>query len=196
MEAAGLSLLRWAAAALVGAGLLLAGCEQKTPDDLLIQAVRKNDAAEVDRLLASGANPNADKVKGSEGRPPLFHAATFGYVQIAQKLIAKGAKVNAGADTGGVTPLMMASLNGNSAMIELLIQSGADVNAREGKTGSTALTEAVRKGDAPVLALLLNAGADPNVPMEDGRAPICYSRAMRYEQAAQLLAQAGALGNC
>jgi ankyrin repeat protein len=78
----------------------------------------------------------------------------------------------------------------------LLLKSGADVNARDSAAGSSALTEAVRKGDAEVLALLLNAGADPGVPMGDGRAPVCYARALGNKQIEQLLVSAGASGNC
>ena len=126
----------------------------------------------------------------------MFHAATYGYVDIAGKLIAKGANVNAGAHSGGVTPLMTAALNGSAPMVALLLKAGADVNARDSVAGSSALTEAVRKGDAEVLALLLNAGADPNVPMGEGRAPVCYARALGYKQVEQLLISAGAPGRC
>jgi ankyrin repeat protein len=195
MEAAG---LRAPAplCALVALAVLLAACAQKSLEEQLILAVRQNHPAEVDRLLAAGANVNADKVKGFEGRPPLFHAATYGYVDIARKLVEKGANVNAGVQSRAVTPLMVAALNGSAAMVALLIQFGADVNAREAITGSAALTEAVRKGDAEVLVLLLNAGADPNVPMGDGRVPLCYARAMGHKQAEQVLSAAGAQGNC
>jgi ankyrin repeat protein len=195
MEAAG---LRAAArcCALIALAVLPAACAQQSLEEKLILAVRQNQPAEVDRLLAAGANVNADQVKGFEGRPPLFHAATYGYVDIARRLIEKGANVNAGVQSGAVTPLMVAALNGSAAMVALMIQSGADVNAREASTGSAALTEALRKGDAEVLVLLLNAGADPNVPMDDGRAPLCYARAMGHKSAEQVLRAAGAQGKC
>jgi hypothetical protein len=189
MEATGLRL------ALVFAAVLLAACAEKSLDEQLIVAVRRNQPAEVDRLLAAGANVNADKVKGFEGRPALFHAATYGYVEIAQRLIDAGADVNAGARTGEVTPLTVAALNGSAPLVALLLSKGAQVNARDA-SGSTALTEAVRKGDAEVLRLLLQAGADPGVPMSDGSAPVCYARANHYKQAEQILLAAGARGDC
>jgi ankyrin repeat protein len=175
--------------------VLVAACAEQSLDEQLILAIRRNQPAEVDRLLAQGADVNAEKVKGFEGRPPLFHAATYGYLDIARKLIDKGAKINAGEHSGGGTPLMTAALNGSAPMVALLLQAGANVNARD-SAGSTALTEAVRKGDAEVLALLLNAGADPGVPMGDGRAPVCYARALGYKQVEQLLISDGAPGTC
>jgi ankyrin repeat protein len=191
MEAAGVVRLLSAAAL---AALLAACAEQKSPDEQLILAARRNQPDEVARLLQSGANPNADKIPGYEGRPALFHAATFGYVDIAARLIERGANVNYGADRGAVTPLMMASLNGPAAMVELLVKNGAEVNAQAG--GGTALTEATRKGDPAVLRVLLEAGADPDVPMLDGTAPACYAKKNGFQQAADLLIAAGASGAC
>jgi ankyrin repeat protein len=191
VEAAGVA--RFAAAAAFAAALASCG-EQKSPDEQLILAARRNQGAEVERLLASGANPNADRVPGYEGRPALFHAATFGYVEIAGKLIQHGANANYGAERGALTPLMLAALNGPAPMVELLVRSGADVNADA--SGSTALTEATRKGDPAVLKVLLEAGADPNVPMLDGSAPACYAKMHGYQQAAALFIAAGARGAC
>ena len=149
---------------------------------------------EVERLLAAGADPNADRVTGYEGRPALFHAAIFGYVDIAQKLIDKGAKVDYGADRGAVTPLMVAALNGSAQMVELLVRSGA--RSTPEPATATALTEATRRGDPDVLRVLLEAGADPNVPMPDGSTPMCFAKARTFTQAEQLLHAGGGRGEC
>jgi ankyrin repeat protein len=195
MEAAGLARRRWHSLALGAFVALLAGCgPEQSLDEQLIRAVRQKDLPEVERLLQSGADTNADNVPGFEGRPPLFHAATFGYTDIAQELIDKGANADYGADRGAVTVLMIASLNGAASTVELLIGSGASVNARAGD--STALTEAMRRGYPEVIALLLAAGADPDVPMEDGSAPLCYAKSHNYADAERLLREAGAHGEC
>jgi ankyrin repeat protein len=192
MEAAGLT--RGRAAALLCA-MWLAGCnQQKAPDEQLILAVRGNQVAEVQRLLAQGANPNADRVQGFEGRPALFHAATFGYLEIARMLIDKGANVNFGADRGEVTPLMSAALNGSAPVVALLLERGAAVGATA--AGATALTEATQRGDPEVIGVLLAAGADPNVPMPDDRTPMCYAKGRGFGQVADLLREAGGRGEC
>jgi ankyrin repeat protein len=192
MEAAGLTRVR--VAALLCAAWLAACSQPESPDEQLILAVRGNQVAEVERLLAQGANPNADAVKGYEGRPPLFHAATFGYADIARLLIAKGAQVNYGADRGAVTPLIAAALNGSAPMVALLLERGADVDAVAG--GATALTEAVQRSDPEVVGLLLAAGADPNMPMPDGGTPYCYAKGRDLGRVAELLRDAGGRGAC
>jgi len=182
--------------ALALAGMLtgaLVACQSKSAEEELILAVRGNDVAEVEALLAAGADPNADKVPRYEGRPPLFHAATFGYVDVAQALIDKGAKVDY-ADPSGLTPLMVSALNGPPSMVELLLSTGASVDVSAG--GATPLTEAVRKGDPLVLRLLLEAGADPNAPMSDGTAPVCYATSHNFSDAAEVIRQAGGQGDC
>jgi hypothetical protein len=197
MEAAGLSAPSFGGVrlALVMLVAFLAACaRERSLDEQLIRAVRQKDLAEVERLLAAGADPNADDVPGFEGRPALFHAATFGYTDIARRLIEKGADANHGEATGAVTALMVASLNGATGTVELLIRSGADVNARAGN--ATALTEAMRRGYPDVIALLLQAGANPDVLMDDGSAPLCYARTHHYTEAEKLLRAAGAGGGC
>jgi ankyrin repeat protein len=195
MEAAGLAARGWIGLTLGALVAALAGCGPAgSLDEQLIRAVRQKDLPEVERLLAAGANPNADQVLGFEGRPALFHAAVFGYTDIAQELIDKGANADYGAAQGAVTPLMVASLNGAASTVELLIRSGANVNASAGK--STALTEATRRGYADVIALLVAARANPNVPMDDGTAPLCYAKQHAYTEAEQLLRSAGARGEC
>ncbi len=171
----------------------LAACQTKTPDEELILAARRNDLPQVQELLAGGVNPNADAVPRYEGRPALFHAATFGYVEVAQALIEKGANVDY-ADPSGLTPLMVASLNGPPEMVELLLSSGASVEVSAG--GATPLTEATRKGDPLVLRALLDAGANPNTPMSDGSAPVCYALSHNFEEAAAVIRQAGGEGDC
>jgi ankyrin repeat protein len=191
MEAAGVA----ARLAATVVGFALFACTDAKPlDEQLIVAVRRNDVAEVERLLAAGADANADRTPGYEGRPPLFHAATFGYIEVATRLLDGGARVNYGADRGAPTPLMLAAVNGSPQMIDLLLRRGADANVEA--AGSTALTEAVRQGRPEVAERLLEAGASPDTPMHDASAPLCYAKARGMARIEAALRAAGAQGEC
>lgn len=122
----------------------------------LIVAADKGDTAAVERLLASGANVNAQEMRteyvdhgngsgGVEyipetGRSALMAAAEKGHLAVVEKLLAAGANVNAHArypevegahmyDKGaGETALVFALKNGHNAVAERLLAAGANVN--------------------------------------------------------------------
>ena len=120
----------------------------------LILAADKGDTTAVERLLASGANVNAQEMRkeyvdhgnGSAGveyipetgRSALMAAAEKGHLAVVEKLLAAGANVNAHArypkdgymhDKGaGETALVFALKNGHNAVAERLLAAGADVN--------------------------------------------------------------------
>lgn len=71
----------------------------------------------------------------------LHAAASGGYREIVELLIAQGANVRAG-DSSGCTPLHDAARGLHVEIIDLLIAHGADVTAREG-WGATPLHEVV-----------------------------------------------------
>ena len=94
---------------------------------------REDDARKkiVPLLLAKGANPNSS---GTLGRTALMQVAALGRdkvwnLQIASKLIDKGARINAQDDYGN-TPLILASDIGAVGLIDLFLKHGADPNIR------------------------------------------------------------------
>jgi len=97
---------RWAAEALVEAGAEvdedLAVSLRLTPLHL---AALRGGAEEVERLLNSGADPNARDVFG---RTPLHYAAARNHKAVAELLLSRGADPNA-KDNGGETPLDLAA---------------------------------------------------------------------------------------
>lgn len=123
----------------------------------LHEAVRRNDAARVSRLLADGAAADdADWL----GRTPLHCAATSGADALARLLLDAGADVDA-RDEDGVSP----------AHLCVALRS-----ASEGPAPDTLLLprRAARGGHAAVLrVLLLEHGADPAAQVR----PFC---AVRY----------------
>jgi ankyrin repeat protein len=90
----------------------------------LVEAMRDNGTARVERLLDKGASINT-YCKG--GPTPLHFAASRNKVEVAKVLLARGANVN--STQGGYTPLYLAVERGHVEMVELLLESGASVNA-------------------------------------------------------------------
>jgi ankyrin repeat protein len=123
-------------------------------------AAFRDDAAQVKRLLAGGAEVGATNVYGvtamelagetgnpaiikllldagadvespnAEGQTALMSVARTGNVEAAKLLIRRGANVNAAERFGGQTALMWAAARRHPDMVKLLAAKGADVDAR------------------------------------------------------------------
>lgn len=119
-------------------------------------AVRANDVDTVQRLLRSGANPDA---ANRYGVTPLSLAATNGSAALIQALLQAGAH-----PTGSI--LMTAARTGNAEVIRMLIARGADANARESSLGETALMWAAAENHPEAVRALIEHGADPNARSE------------------------------
>ena len=118
---------------------VVAGCP-------LCQSAFEGDLAEVRRMLASGADPNAsDKINSTA----LMTAATKGHAEIVKTLIAAGANPNA-SDKTGYTALMGAATKGHAEVVKILIAAGANPDATFG----------IHKDITPLMAA---AAADDNL---------------------------------
>jgi RNA polymerase sigma factor (sigma-70 family) len=126
-----------------------AGGLVKLPTGLHGAALAGN-KAEVERLLAGGADVNA---RDDVGRTPLHFAAEQGRLEVAQFLLSKGADVNA-EDKRRCTPLHLAAQGGHREVSEALLKAGAEVNAvdAEGWTPTGRATQAGHKDLAAFLA--------------------------------------------
>lgn len=121
----------------------------------LMQAIRDGAWKSFDIILA---NPKTDVNLGNQfGETPLMYVALLGDTARAQKLIARGAKVN----KDGWTPLHYASTKGQAAMVKLLLANGALPNEISPE-GDTALLMAVQTDSLETVQLLINAGANPS----------------------------------
>jgi hypothetical protein len=89
----------------------------------LFAAIRANDAARIEALLAEGEDANATDPEFRQ--PPLTLAALLGRTEIARLLIDAGADVNQ-TDGGGYTALHSAAFLGQLPVAELLLARGAD----------------------------------------------------------------------
>ena len=129
----------------------------------LHDAVRAQDNAAVEALLASGAEVDeTDFIIGSA----LHIAVSEGNSEIARILIDHSADVEAISELQGSRALHLAAQFGNAAMLALLLESGADFEARDGLQ-STPLGLAASAGHAEAVRQLLDRGA--NVHAKDGQ---------------------------
>ncbi|MGH9660761.1 MAG: ankyrin repeat domain-containing protein, partial [Bryobacteraceae bacterium] len=126
---------------LSAAGLLTAQIPDFTPPTPLFRAILRHDAAEVRRLLASGASPSEGNFLGFQ---PVFVPIFNENPEIFLALADKGADLNA-LDASGSTTLMWAAATetGDTRILDELLARGADPNVRN-KAGETALDWAIR----------------------------------------------------
>jgi ankyrin repeat protein len=154
----------------------------------IADAASRGNKAEVERLLKSGADVNAQQADGAtalqwaayrgdaglaelllkagakpgvanhNGATPLWLAATRGDAAVIEALLKGGADANESLPLGR-RPLMLAARSGNVEAVRALLQHGADVNASESARGTTALMQAADQGHADVLKELIQHGA-------------------------------------
>jgi uncharacterized protein len=131
-----------------------------SPSDLRIYAglhaaAAKGDAAEIARLIAAGANVDA---QDSHSRTPLHVAAHFHHQAAAQALLKAGAKANA-LDAQKYDIVTIAAVNNDVAMLKLALAGGADPKAVTSPYNGTALIAAAHLGHAEVVRVLIDAKA-------------------------------------
>ena len=141
------------------ATVLLAGAVPAA-DSPLLDATKRGDEAAVRSLLAEGADPN---VAQGDGLTALHLAAQVGNLEIAELLLAGGAKVEAQTRIGGYTPLHLASQGAHGAVVSVLLAAGANAGAVTTTTGVTPLHLAAKAMDGEdAVKALLEHGAPVN----------------------------------
>jgi ankyrin repeat protein len=115
-----------------------------------------------------GHSPPRAEQGGDPARQALVEAVRAGDRDQVQKLLRRGADVDARTEDG-TTALMYATSVGDIRLVQLLLDHKADVNARN-QAGATALMWAV--GDGEKVRALLDRGADVNARADSGRTPL------------------------
>jgi uncharacterized protein len=123
----------------------------------IADAASKGNKAEVERLLKSGADVNAQQ---ADGATALQWAAYRGDAQLAERLLKAGARPSL-ANHNGATPLWLAATRGDAVVIRALLKGGADANEPL-PLGRRPLMLAARTGDVDTVHALLEHGADVN----------------------------------
>jgi ankyrin repeat protein len=157
--------------------------------DHVAAAARANDAARVQELLASGADPNFPEPDGSTA---LLWAVYHAEPELALSLLAAGADPDA-ANQLGLTPLLQASRNGAADLVRALLAAGAGLQSSGHSNSEPALLAAARAGSAETVQLLLAAGADPDaVEGLDLQTALMWAAVAGQLDTARVLLEAGA----
>jgi ankyrin repeat protein len=173
------------AAALIGSASARA---QPTPDLGIIEAVKTGNIDVARRLLADGADVDAQQ---GDGATALHWAAHRNDLETANMLIDAGATVGASNELGA-TPLWLAAINGDAVMVGRLLDAGAEADAAL-QMGETPLMTAARGGDLDTVELLLEHGADVNAAEHERRqTALMWAVAQRHPAVVRLLIAHGA----
>lgn len=122
--------------------------------------------------------------RNASDESPLMMAALKGELDLAKRLIAKGADVN----KPGWTPLHYAATSGHLDMIRLLLEEHAFIDAQS-PNGTTPLMMAAQYGSTEALQLLLDEGADPTLKNQLGLTAADFAlRVSRTESAERIAA--------
>ena len=116
---------------------------------------------------------------------PLMMAALKGELDLAKRLIAKGADVN----KPGWTPLHYAATSGHLDMIRLLLEEHAFIDAQS-PNGTTPLMMAASYGSPEAVKLLVEEGADIAMRNQKQMTAMDFARRAERRDAVELLTQA------
>lgn len=157
-------------------------------------AVRKSPKAEVEALLAKGADVNAWAVADQPGSvarslQPLHVAVIEGREDIADLLLAKGADANGNRGFG--TPLHMAAATNNVPLVLLLLDRGAALDACDARR-QTPLFYAARFGCEEAAEVLADRGSPIAAWSADGLTPLHLAAGSGHAAVVKLLLKMGA----
>lgn len=185
------------------------------PTDVLFEAIKHGDMAQVEALLAADAD--LARARTGDGVSAVLLALYYDQTAIAERLIAQAGPLNifeaaaAGraAEAGellaadpalanavapdGFSPLGLAAFFGRPDVAALLVAHGAAVNkASENRMRVMPLHSAVASRQREITALLLEHGADVNAAQADDFTPLHEAAQNGDLDLAQLLLRYGA----
>ena len=140
--------------------LLARGFDPNSPNEKGIPALMlASQSGATNCALVLAKHPDTKiEFANSLGETPLMMAAINNQLELAQKLIERGADVN----RKGWTPLHYAATRGHREMMRLLLDNDAYIDS-ESDNGTTPLMVAAYAGTPLAVKLLLEAGADPTL---------------------------------
>ena len=145
-------------------------------------------AGDQDRALALlEADPSLIRRYSADGFHALGLAVFFGHQELAEKLLARGADVNAvSANAQKVAAIHGAVARSNVPMVRMLLSRGADADAIQAG-GFTPLAAAAFHGNREIVKMLLDRGADPARKTADGKTAADLAAERGHEELAEAL---------
>ena len=154
----------------------------------LVNAAKAGDNKAVIALLKDKVDVNASQPGGAT---PLAWAAEHDSAEIAQMLLAAGAKPDIANDYGE-SPLTLACANGDGALVQKLLDAGANAKAAR-LNGETALMICAGNGNTDAVQRLLAKGADvAAVDQSKGQNALMWAAAEGRSGVVKALTQHGA----
>jgi len=165
--------------------LLRRGFDPNTPDPKGLSGLYlalRDQSLKTAAVLIAWPKTNVE-VRTAQDESPLMMASLKGHLELARKLIERGADVN----KTGWTPLHYAATNGHLPVIELLLEQHAYIDP-ESPNGSTPLMMAAHYGSPAAVKLLLESGADPMIRNQLGLTAIDFANRANRKESAELIA--------
>jgi ankyrin repeat protein len=153
-----------------------------------MKAVRHDDVATVDKLIAGGADVNE---LDPNGDAPLVMAAYLGHTEIVRKLLEAGADVGAVDPSMRATALHAASYAGRTDAARLLIEHGIDIDKQGPVNGYTALHDAIWQNNVDTAKVIIDGGANLRLKNHDGQTPLDFAKAKRRKEIVALIEASG-----
>jgi ankyrin repeat protein len=146
----------------------------------------------------SGALTEIDKAPelleahSTDGWTPLHLAGFFGWPDLANALLDKGAAVDSrSTNSMKNTPLHAAAAGGGTPLVELLLKRGANPNSTQ-EGGWTALHAAAQSGNRPMAEALVANGANINQRADNNQTPLDMALLKGHHDLVEFLEQLGA----
>jgi ankyrin repeat protein len=145
-----------------------------------------------DVLAEIAKAPELLEAHSCDGWTPLHLAGFFGWPEVANALIDKGAVVDSrSTNSMKNTPLHAAAAGGVTPLVELLLKRGARPNLTQ-EGGWTALHAAAQAGNRAMAETLIAHGANVNQRADNNQTPLDMALLKGHHDLAEFLEQVGA----
>lgn len=131
--------------------LVCATVQAVSPDELLLQAVRKMDFDNLNYAIRQGANPN---YMNNMDKTALMYACEKEWYEGVKDLLDAGANASFKNNFGQTAIMFAAKECENDAILKLLIENGANINAKDNDEKTALMYAAENKSDKTVNYLL------------------------------------------